>query len=1154
MIRLYYSNQLEELVGELVKTSAASKQCWDKPTHVVVPNKNISTYLKLQIARRTGIASDIQTTYLNLFLKERLKKNIQILDRAVLQNFIYDVLSDSNFLSQPEMESVVRYFSSAGKEQTQNRTFQLSVKIAALFEEYALSRKGLIDHWSKERVITDKILGENEIWQRAIWNEIFSKGGRLEQAEDVNQTRWVRSPEVFSSDTFFDRDSIPEEIHFFAFSYVALSYYKMLSELSPFTHIFIYALNPCMEYWEDLSGFKPKLEEIDAPHFQKRKLEDERLIFGEILTAQNTDPKALQAWGRPGRDHIHLLNMLTDCDFESAFVDPCKTGSSVLRRFQKDILERKDTRTNTPDLEADESISILAAPSIHREIETVANEIWKLMGQAKERGESLNFHDILVIVNQEEKERYQSRIASIFKGTHQIPHNIADLNGKSHRRFLEGAELLLKLPTSKFERRTMLSLLTHPNMLASTPKVDRDLWIYWCDSLSVFHGADAADHEKTYIDKDLYHWDQAVRRLTLGAFMTEDDNPYSCEEGRFLPAEVKGSDLHDAAELSNTVRALIEHARILAKTSQPMSDWASAFQEYIETFLTAEDDQDQYSQTWCWERLQKMQDSDICKTPVNYEIALQYFQNDLDLMMVSRGHYLTDGVVISSFLPMRPIPFKVIFLTGLGDHQFPHRDPKNVIDLRWAPQFRPSRGDTVSPRARDEYMFLETLISARDKIVLSYVSENQNTGEPQEPSSLVRQLQFILESDYLITGESIASEIHKWRYDGSKKSYLPEVPFEKHALKIQSILKGNATSSIRTPTTDDLSTLSQVPEALSAFLKLPIAGSKNKKVRGKVSVSLAMIKRFLETPLQAAAEFHLGLWDNREHDPFDIEDELFELTHSGRRKVLRTILHEHHQNSAVDLDKTIEEICSLNSLRGTFPSGPFYTGEVRRIKTIAHQWMENLVQLNSSIESLHLYNFGGAELDAVELGTFDILGEKVEIEITGTTELIDVKKMKAISFRALHFRPKRTASWALNGFLDLVVLSASGRASKSEFWEIIINTAADANPWANVERLVPISQNDALSYLSTLISDLLTSSAPYLLPAEAIFENIRNSIPLSEAIENIVSYPFSACHFGPIKEVDTFSTPPNRTEVCRRRLGLFFDSEYRAPDEDEARR
>ena len=109
------------------------------------------------------------------------------------------------------------------------------------------------------------------------------------------------------------------------------------------------------------------------------------------------------------------------------------------------------------------------------------------------------------------------------------------------------------------------------------------------------------------------------------------------------------------------------------------------------------------------------------------------------------GQYLVDGVVVSTFLPMRAIPFRVIFIAGLGEKQFPAADRKNLLDLR---QARRRAGD-VSPREQDNYMFLETLLSARDKLYLSYVSRDELTGDRLEPSSVVLELQHVLERGYL---------------------------------------------------------------------------------------------------------------------------------------------------------------------------------------------------------------------------------------------------------------------------------------------------------------------------------------------------------------------------------------------------------------------
>ena len=74
--------------------------------------------------------------------------------------------------------------------------------------------------------------------------------------------------------------------------------------------------------------------------------------------------------------------------------------------------------------------------------------------------------------------------------------------------------------------------------------------------------------------------------------------------------------------------------------------------------------------------------------------------------------FLTGGVTFCSMLPMRSIPFKVIGLIGMDGDAFP-RQPK-------APDFdliarHPEPGDR-SPRNDDRYLFLEALISAREKL------------------------------------------------------------------------------------------------------------------------------------------------------------------------------------------------------------------------------------------------------------------------------------------------------------------------------------------------------------------------------------------------------------------------------------------------------
>ncbi|MFM8359137.1 MAG: exodeoxyribonuclease V subunit gamma, partial [Verrucomicrobiota bacterium] len=86
--------------------------------------------------------------------------------------------------------------------------------------------------------------------------------------------------------------------------------------------------------------------------------------------------------------------------------------------------------------------------------------------------------------------------------------------------------------------------------------------------------------------------------------------------------------------------------------------------------------------------------------------------------------------------PMRSIPARVICLLGMDDGAFPRRREPAGFDLIAA---RPQPGD-ASREADDRYLFLETLISARDRLYLSYVGQSERDNSPRPPSVVVSEL------------------------------------------------------------------------------------------------------------------------------------------------------------------------------------------------------------------------------------------------------------------------------------------------------------------------------------------------------------------------------------------------------------------------------
>jgi len=100
---------------------------------------------------------------------------------------------------------------------------------------------------------------------------------------------------------------------------------------------------------------------------------------------------------------------------------------------------------------------------------------------------------------------------------------------------------------------------------------------------------------------------------------------------------------------------------------------------------------------------------------VGLPLIREYLKNRLDQEGVGGG-FLTGGLTFCALLPMRSIPFRVICLLGMNDDAYPRPTRPLGFDLLAA---RPRPGDR-SRRKDDRYLFLEALVSARDKLIICY--------------------------------------------------------------------------------------------------------------------------------------------------------------------------------------------------------------------------------------------------------------------------------------------------------------------------------------------------------------------------------------------------------------------------------------------------
>ncbi|MFI5233984.1 MAG: exodeoxyribonuclease V subunit gamma, partial [Gemmatimonadales bacterium] len=119
MLRLTYSNQTERLLEALVETLEGERARSSplEPAHLVVPNASVETWLRLGLARATGIAANLEVRFLRRFVAElvaRAQPEVRLLDAFRLEALLLALFHDDAFLAEPELGEVRRYLQGGG--------------------------------------------------------------------------------------------------------------------------------------------------------------------------------------------------------------------------------------------------------------------------------------------------------------------------------------------------------------------------------------------------------------------------------------------------------------------------------------------------------------------------------------------------------------------------------------------------------------------------------------------------------------------------------------------------------------------------------------------------------------------------------------------------------------------------------------------------------------------------------------------------------------------------------------------------------------------------------------------------------------------------------------------------------------------------------
>ncbi len=1115
MIHLTYANHFEALLEVLAAklcrpfTSCADFFC---PTVLLVPNTQIESYLRLGLATANGIAANLHCESLFAYLHRLMPANLdgrrlRLIDRSAVHMAIVAMMSDAAWLDRAEAQALRHYLGATEAPAQQHlRIVQLADHLSAIYEDYAIARPEIMRAWHKGRAY-EPAKAHLEQWQRWLWGALHEAGAPFDPHHPaglwLSLDEALRHPEVNGALAA----SLPPQIYAFAFSYVAAGHCTALATLAQHTDVHLFALNPCQEFWEDLPGRGSPVEL--AARISRQP------------TPASENP-ALLHWGKPGRDTSRLLNAIAAYDFTEAYVDPLTHRDTILARVQHDILHR--TYSGGEHRCCDDSIQIFAAPSRHREVEVAANHIWSLMLDPT-IDPPLRFNEIAVAIPSTVRDAYLPRVHAVFHEANDLPFNIVGMRAGAYSRIFEIIQALLELPTSRLTRRDLLAVLVHPNICHAYDEADPEAWQQWCDEVGIIDGADAADHADDYIAGEHFTWEQGLYRIALAAFVQQDA---TLAPSPLPPLGAIHGRLDSAALFCRLARIFITDARVLRQTHLPIAGWSSLLRTWFAEHLFPISEADNWALDNVMRALRDLSDRDLPGHDFSFVAMREIVRTRLASIEAKRGHFLADGVVVSTLVPSRALPARVCFVLGLNEGDFPAPDAHQALDLRTGPR----QDGESSPRERDIYAFLETLVNTKEKLILSYVARDEQSGESLPPSVLLDEMRTLLERHYRDPQDApplvITQPIHRHVSHSPSGTearpsarFLPEAAIEAHLLALREHFQahhGRPPCAIAELMPQAASSAAAICDHRYGQKTDPLhdnysSAHLSTSRDGERPLSLRALVDFLHHPHRAYTQHFLAMPFASEKAP-DTEEALEALDHEqNSAELLRDLLWEIiHLDPNLPGDKIVAAYDARTTAlqqQGRFPLPPFATPQRTRDLFRLLNWCQQLrsqpdlvgVTLLRPVmgrpqRRTHLGRIGRAPtpmdvptpVPSLRLLTATPTGERQWVGVhdilqdrflsRGGQDLCDARGVLLLCLS------EGVPLWLrVRTFVEHMALTALDLAAQRQSL-VCINTATEANEAA----LLPVTTPaEAQAWLELLLGQLVTGQHELELPLKAVF-------------------------------------------------------------------
>jgi len=754
-LKLFTSNRLEILAKQLAGVVQTPLPTPFTPEIIVVQSRGMERWISMALADLNGISANCYFPFPNAFLDDIFKKlipglpDISVFDPEIMTFRLMKIIPQCVRLKG--FEDLKAYLAGDGDDL---RLYQLAGRIADLFDQYMVFRPQLLFQWEQSQEKKMSPYG----WQARLWREL-ARGH-----ENLHRTRLQANLLEQINARRIDPSRLPVRVSLFGISHLPPFHLQAFAGLSRLIQVNLFLIHPCREYWADIVSDReikkirrknPQVaENIEWYHFEKGN-------------------RLLAALGTLGRDFFELISEL-DCEIVEQFETPAE--DSVLGCLQSDILNLKDREINRVDvpLESrpdhtqtpgpppeifrvsgqDTSVQVHSCHSSMREIEVLHDNLLAMF----EEDSDLLPKDIIVMMP--DIEAYAPYIHAVFDSqtdkSLQIPYSVADQSPHTENRMIEGFLALLDINNGRFGATQVLSLLEFPGIKERFDLAESDMEVIarWVKDTQIRWGIDAASRLKAgFSGFPENTWQAGLERLLLGYAMPGNNKDMFYG---ILPYDhIEGGDARILGNFLDFIDRLTAWSATLEQ-SQSLNQWRLTLTALIDRFFKPDEKEERELQVLrnLLEGLVDIENSADYHDDIQPALVKSYLTSRLTQSRYGSG-FLTGGITFCAMLPMRSIPFNIICLVGMNNDAYPRDFQPLKFDLMAG---HPQPGDR-SRRHDDKYLFLESILSARKKLYISYVGQSIQDNSILPPSVLVSELLDTIEKSFGVSEQNILKKI-----------------------------------------------------------------------------------------------------------------------------------------------------------------------------------------------------------------------------------------------------------------------------------------------------------------------------------------------------------------------------------------------------------